>query len=255
MQPLSSPAIVLRTIEHGDNDKILTFFTLKHGKVSLIAKGAQKSVKRFSGTLELFSAIHLVWAASKNRGLPFLQEASIIHPYDHIRTSIRRTIHASCWCELVYQWMEEGQAQAALFHLLERLLEQLNSGAVSEEILHIAFQIRFMALNGFRPGLEQCNTCALPIDRMEGTDVAFQVKAGGILCPACGPRGPGYLRVSKGTVKILNWILNSPLAHLDRIRFSRRSVDEGLQLLNTFVPYHLGKETKSAQMLKHLQEG
>lgn len=255
MQPVSSPAIVLRTIEHGDNDKILTFFTLRHGKTSLIAKGAQKSIKRFSGTLELFSAIHLVWTASRNRGLPFLQEASIIHPYDHIRTSIRRTIHASCWCELVYQWMEEGQAQAALFRLLERLLEQLNSETVSEEVLHIAFQIHFMALNGFRPGLKRCNTCALPIDRMQGTDVAFHVKAGGILCPACGPRGPGYLRLSKGTVKILNWILNSPLAHLDRIRFSRRSIDESLHLLDAFVPYHLGKETKSAQMLKHLREG
>lgn len=184
-----------------------------------------------------------------------MQEASIIHPYDHIRTSIRRTIHASCWCELAYQWMEEGQAQAALFRLLERLLEQLNSEAVPEEVLHIAFQIHFMALNGFRPGLKRCNTCALPIDRMQGTDVAFQVKAGGILCPTCGPGGPGYLRLSKGTVKILSWILNSPLAHLDRIRFSRRSIDESLHLLDAFVPYHLGKETKSAQMLKNLREG
>ena len=253
MQHLSSPAIVLRTIEHGDNDKILTFFTLKQGKTSLIAKGAQKSVKRFAGILELFSAINLVWMSKKNRGLPFLQEASIIHPYDHIRTSIRRTTYASCWCELVYQWMEEGREQPAVFRLLEQLLDQLNSGQLPEEILHIAFQIHFMAMSGFGPGLKQCCKCSLPIDRMPGTEVAFQVKKGGILCQNCSPGQPGYLSLSKGTIKLLNWILKVPLTHLGRIRFSRRSVEEGLQLLDAFVPYHLGKETKSSKMLNLLR--
>ena len=250
MQHLSSPVIVLRTIQHGDNDKILTVFTLKQGKASLMAKGAQKSIKRFAGTLELFSAIHLVWASKRSRGLPYLQEASIIHPYDRIRTSIRHTTYASCWCELVYQWMEEGQEHPAVFRLLERLLDQLDSETLPDEILHIAFQARFMALNGFLPGLERCSTCGLPIDRIPGNGVTFHVKKGGIFCRTCAPPGPGFLSLSKGTVKRLHWILNRPLSHLGRLRFSPQSVEEGTRLLDAFVPYHLGKETKSAKMLK-----
>jgi DNA repair protein RecO (recombination protein O) len=185
--------------------------------------------------------------------LPYLQEASIIHPYDRIRTSIRRTTYASCWCELVYLWMEEGQEHPEVFQLLEQLLDQLNSETLWDDILHIAFQIRFMAVNGFRPGLEQCSECALPIDRAPGTGVTFHVKKGGILCQRCGPGGPGYLSLSKGTVKRLSWILNRPLTHLERLRFSPQSIDEALHLLDAFVPYHLGKETKSAKMLQQLR--
>jgi len=53
MPHLSSPAIMLRAIEHGDYDKIITFFTLKRGKISVIARGVKKSIKRFAGVLEL----------------------------------------------------------------------------------------------------------------------------------------------------------------------------------------------------------
>lgn len=254
MQHLSSPAIVLRTIQHGDNDKILTFFTLDQGKVSLIAKGAQRSTKRFAGVLELFSAIHLVWTSRKPPGLPFLQEASIIHPFDQIRTCIRRTTHASCWCEMVHQWMEEGQAHPDLFQLLKGLLDRLNVQALPAEILHIAFQLRFMALNGFKPDLDACSRCGVPLDGMAGSMVAFHVRKGGLLCQACGAAKPGHVPLSKGTVKLLSWILNASLTRLERIRFSRRSIEEALRLLDAFVPYYLGRETKSAKMLNDLRD-
>ncbi|MBU4287277.1 MAG: recombination protein O N-terminal domain-containing protein, partial [Proteobacteria bacterium] len=55
MSSFSTPAIVLRRIDFGDYDLIINFFTLNKGKISVIAKSAKKSVKRFSGVLEPFS--------------------------------------------------------------------------------------------------------------------------------------------------------------------------------------------------------
>ena len=40
-------------MDYGDFDVIITFFTLKRGKLSLIAKAAKKSTKRFAGILDL----------------------------------------------------------------------------------------------------------------------------------------------------------------------------------------------------------
>jgi DNA repair protein RecO (recombination protein O) len=108
MPHVSSTAIMLRAIEHGDYDKIITFFTLKRGKVSLIAKGAKKSIKRFVGVLELFSVLNLVWSFGRGRGLPILKEASVVHPFEQIRTNITWTAYASYWCELVYAFLSTG---------------------------------------------------------------------------------------------------------------------------------------------------
>jgi len=252
MSQLSSPAIVLRTIEHGDNDKIITVFSLDYGKLSFMAKGAKKSQKRFGGVLELFSALHLVWAVSRRSGLPFLQEASIIHPFEKIRSRYDHTVYASYWCELVYRWMEEGKKQPAVYELLTFSLEQLNADTVPQEILHIAFQLHFLAINGFQPNLDQCAKCHTPIDRLKHTTVLLDLTRGGIVCPTCHVPQTSRFPLSKGTVKHLRWILTNPPAKLHRIRFSNQALPESLTALEAFVLHHLGKETKSLRLLKQL---
>ena len=252
MAHASSHAIMLRATEHGDYDKIITFFSLRQGKISLMAKGARKSIKRFAGVLELFSVLNLVWSFGRGRGLPILQEASIIHPFERIRTNITRTAYASYWCELVFAWMAQGQQQVSVYRLLEHTLDQLNCGSLSEHALHITFQVRFMAISGFRPSLDHCNICRTPIERFERSSVAFDVRRGGVLCEKCAPQEAGPLSLSKGTVKLLRWVLNEPLEKLNRLRFSRQGIEESLRMLESFILYHLGKETKSLKFLKQL---
>ncbi|MDY6836798.1 MAG: DNA repair protein RecO [Thermodesulfobacteriota bacterium] len=255
MSHLSSPAIMLRAIEHGDYDKIITFFTLSKGKMALLAKGAKKSVRRFAGILELFSILNVVWTYGRGRGLPILQEASMVSPFEDIRTDIVRTAYASCWCEMVSLWMEQGQRQVAVYKLLAYLLDQLNAGLLSPEPLHIAFQLRFMAINGFRPSLERCSICASALNDFQHPAISFDVKRGGVLCEKCGAGRASRLHLSKGTIKLLSWVLKAPLEKLNRVRFSRQAVDETMHMLEIFVPYHLGKETKSLKFLKQLGPG
>ncbi|MBE7416040.1 MAG: DNA repair protein RecO [Deltaproteobacteria bacterium] len=45
-------AIVLNSVDYGESDRILTFYTLGRGKMSGIAKGARRSRKRFVGNLD-----------------------------------------------------------------------------------------------------------------------------------------------------------------------------------------------------------
>jgi DNA repair protein RecO (recombination protein O) len=246
---------MLRSTEHGDYDKIVTFFTLERGKTSLIAKGAKKSIRRFAGVLELFSVLDLVWTCGRNRGLPVLQEALVICPFDQIRTDITKTAYASCWCEMVHVWMEEGQKQPSVYRLLEHVLGQLNSGAHADEILHIAFQLRFLAINGFRPILDHCSSCIKDLSQIPTSALSFDVRRGGIVCQACGRGIENELSLSKGTTKLLCWILDSTEEKLNRVRFSRQAIEESLSMLEVFVPYHLGKETKSFKFLKKLSNG
>ena len=179
----------------------------------------------------------------------------MVCPFEYIRTDIVKTAYASCWCEMVSLWMESGQRQVSVYRLLAYLLDQLNAGVLSREALHIAYQLRFMTINGFRPGLEQCSICASPVNDFKDPVVSFDVRRGGILCERCGPRPAGRLQLSKGTIKLLSWVLKAPLEKLNRVRFSKEAVDETMHVLEVFVPYHLGKETKSLKFLKQLAPG
>jgi DNA repair protein RecO (recombination protein O) len=254
MSAFSTPAILLRRIHYGDYDLIITFFTRNNGKLSVIAKSAKKSTKRFSGILELFSVLQIVVSSPRRKGLPVLQEAVTQHPFANIRADIKKTGYASYWAELINEWIEDGVRQVPLFRLLRYVLEQLDDGKISAPALSILFQMRFTRLTGHSPNLRQCCVCRTPLDKIKTNKILFDHKRGGLLCLDCAMDTTGYCSLSKGTVKQLLWSEKRDLTQAGRIRFTSQAIKEGLEFLEAFVPYHLGKEPRSLKFLREIRD-
>jgi DNA repair protein RecO (recombination protein O) len=62
-------AVILNSLDYSESDRILTFYTLEHGKITGIAKGARRSRKRFVGNIEPASRIDLVFFHSDKSAL------------------------------------------------------------------------------------------------------------------------------------------------------------------------------------------
>ena len=254
MSAFSTPAILIRRLDYGDYDLILTFFSLTHGKVSLIAKAAKKSTKRFGGILELFSELQLVGSSGRGKGLPVLQEAALKQPFSQIRSDITRTAYASYWVELIYDWMQEYERQDELYDLLKCSLAELDSGRTSGAGLSVLFQMRLLNISGYRPNLSHCCRCQKQLDSTVSGKFLFNIARGGISCRNCGPAASDGIRLSMGTIKQLMWAGSGDLAKAFRIRFSPQTLDEALGFLETFVPYHLGKQPRSLKFLRQIRE-
>ncbi|MEW6671491.1 MAG: DNA repair protein RecO [Thermodesulfobacteriota bacterium] len=253
MSNFSTPAIMLRRTDFGDYDLILTFLSLSRGKISVIAKSAKKSTKRFAGVLELFSAVEIVCREPRSRGLPVLEEATLRQPFAAIRADIYKTAYASYWAELVQGWTEESEKQVPLYRLLEYALGQLDRGKVSEAALSILFQIRFMRLCGLSPNLVNCSNCRVEIEQTRLNDFAVDLPKGGILCDRCAAGAPRRLFLSKGTIKQLVWAEGGNIARAGRIRFTPQALKESQLFLEDFVPFHLGKKPRSLAFLQKLR--
>jgi DNA repair protein RecO (recombination protein O) len=254
MSVFSTPAILLRRLDYGDFDLILTFLSLERGKISLIAKSAKKSTKRFAGILELFSLIEAVASTGKGRGLPVLQEATLISPFSDIRNDIRKTAYASYWCELLNNWVEENQKQAPLFYLLKHALGQLDGGAAAAPEISIFFQMRLLNLTGHDPRLRQCGRCRKDLEMLQSKQVVFDIAKGAILCDECTSGAGGRIRLSKGTIKQLLWVESGDLKKASRIRFGAQAIKESLEFLEAFVPYIMGVQPQSLKFLKQIRK-
>src|SRR6476469_7944163 len=57
---VKTEAVVLRSMRHGEADRILHLYTPNRGRVSAIAKGVRRSRSRFGGRLEPFFRLNLV---------------------------------------------------------------------------------------------------------------------------------------------------------------------------------------------------
>ena len=254
MPVFSTPAILLRRLDYGDFDLILTFLSLQRGKISLIAKSAKKSTKRFAGILELFSLMEVVASTGKGRGLPVLQEAALKSPFSTIRNDIRKTAYASYWCELLYKWVEENQKQAPLYYLLKHVLSQLDGGALAAAEISIFFQMRLLYISGHGPSLRQCGRCRKNLETIESNPVVFDIAKGAILCDGCTSGAGGRIRLSKGTIKQLLWVESGDLKKASRVRFGAQAIKEGLEFLEAFVPYIMGMQPQSLKFLRQIRK-
>ena len=253
MPVFSSPAILLRKLDYGDFDLILTFLSLQQGKISLIAKSAKKSTKRFAGILELFSVMEVVASTGKGRGLPVLQEATLISPFSTIRNDINKIAYASYWCELINNWVEKNQKQVQLFYLLRYVLNQLDKGEAAAAQISILFQMKLLHLTGHGPNLRQCGRCRKSLEIIQPNQVVFDIAKGAILCDECSPGAGSRVRLSKGTLKQLIWFESGNLQKASRIRFGNQALNEALEFLETFVPYAMGVQLQSLKFLKQIR--
>jgi len=103
------------------------------------------------------------------------------------------------------------------------------------------------------PNLTSCIGCKTKIDKFEKNRLIFELAKGGLVCQGCSSNHLQQQILSKGTVKQLLWIQNNELKNLKRLKFSRLALEESLSLLESFVPYHLGKEPKSLKFLKNIR--
>jgi DNA repair protein RecO (recombination protein O) len=254
MTHFRTSALLIRRTEYGDSDLIVTCFTPSRGKLSLIAKAAKKSTRRFAGVLELFSEVDLIGALGTRRGLPVLQEAVLLHPFAQIREIPVRIAYASYWAELIDVWMEEQVEQAELYHLLRHGLNELDQGRLLEAVLSIVFQMRFLRISGHSPNLERCGICQREVDAMRTDALRVNVAKGGVACLECLPSSTDGPLMSKGTVKQLRWVAGGDLTRAARIKFSPPAVAEAQEFLERFVPYHLGRQPRSLRVLHQLRE-
>jgi DNA repair protein RecO (recombination protein O) len=254
MSVFSTPAILLRRIDFGDHDLILTFLSRHRGRISVIGKNAKKSRKRFSGLLEPFTVLEIVCRTPKKGGLPILQEASMQMPFAGIRADFIKTLYASYWAELLSFWLEEYKPQQRIYRLLYYSLRGMDSNLAAPGNMSILFQIRFLSLAGMAPHMEGCMICNTPVDKLPPEGILFDLEKGGIVCNGCAAGEiKTRLRMSRGTVKQLAWIQENDIRKVQRLKLTAPAVRQGLLAMESFVPYHLGRVPRSLKILQQLR--
>ena len=244
-------AIVLRSLDYGESDRIITFYTSDFGKVKGIAKGARRSKKRFVNVLELFSRLQLLFSRRHYDGLALIEEGVIIDHYPQIRNDLHKTLFASYMMDVTDQFTVENKKNAELFRLVQGFLELMALGGASEDLVRF-FEMRFLKLAGYEPVLDRCVACKTPVGN--GEFYHFSVRDGGLKCGGCSPQNYDSLRISTGTVKSLLLGKDMEGEKLCRLSLSEQSAQESRLFLGRFIEHLLGKEVKSLHVIREIHE-
>jgi DNA repair protein RecO (recombination protein O) len=241
---------VLRAIDYGESDRIVTFYTREFGKLKGIAKGARRSKKRFANAIEIFSCSTVIFSRRSRQGLALIENCDVVNHYPGIREDLEKTLTASYMIELTDQFTVEGKKSVQLFSLLEAFLGLVNEGVHSDETTRF-FEIRLLKLSGYDPVLERCIVCNSSVDRIESP--CFNPIDGGIRCLKCRQNNLSFIPVSIGTIKALLLGKEIDINRIHRLNLSQQSLRESREILSSFIKHTLGKELRSVRVLNQIK--
>jgi len=238
--------VIIGSMNLGEADKLVTFFSLERGKLRGVAKNARKSFRRFGAGLELFTHTRLHLYEKEHQELIRIESADIISQHFEMTGDLDRMAAGSVILELVKEIAPEGERNVHAFQLLAHILHLLNEGVDPMFLLRI-FEIRFLSLLGFQPRLDKCLSCGCAAERQM---VFFGLK-GGVLCPDClVSSGEDQIHLSPGAIGFYYHALRMDLAKVTRLKPSADIMRELDRAFSSHTLHILGKRLKSVGFLK-----
>jgi DNA repair protein RecO (recombination protein O) len=248
MPLFNSEAIVLRSINLSESDKLVTFMTNRYGKIKCVAKAARKIKNRFGASIEPLSHIRLIYFGKENQTLYRLNHSDIIHSFQRIRDDSQKIYTGIYFSELIDTLIPEMHPDANAFRLLHEGLKTVED-VENLGILSCIFEMRLMCIAGYTPQLSHCSICK---KKGYSTKIGFSFERRGIICEPCSFQVKPEIRFQVGILKYLKKLKTMNIRHANRLKFPKGSELEIEQLIHRFVLSYTGRELKSYPFIKNM---
>jgi DNA repair protein RecO (recombination protein O) len=238
-------AVVLRTHPLGEADRIITLLTKDRGRIRAVAKGVRRTKSRFGARLEPFMVVDV--QCYEGRNLDTVTQAESLATYGQtIARDYAVYTAATVMVETAERLTEEHEPSTQQYRLLAGALRSLGGGEHDPGLVLDAYLLRSLAVAGWAPSFHDCAKCGAP-----GPHSAFNIAAGGAVCPVCRP--PGSAAPAPETLRLLAALLSGDwvLADASEVR-SRR---EGSGLVTAFLQWHLERGVRSLRHVERLAQG
>jgi DNA repair protein RecO (recombination protein O) len=217
MPLVKTPAVALKSRKWGDADRIVTFYTLRFGKVRGVARGARRIKSRFGSALEPFVHCDLNLFEKAHDPLYRVTQADIRESFSPLREDLALMAGGARLANLVAAVTAEGDPGPAIFQALLVGRRSLQANA-DPAFVALLFQIRLLGLAGFRPQVDQCACCGKPLP-VRDRPVPFFPASGGATCESCAHRrSDRSLALSPGSLALLQHSLRWPVDALTRLK-------------------------------------
>jgi DNA repair protein RecO (recombination protein O) len=236
--------VVLKHIDYGEADRMVTVYTRQRGKVRALAKGVRKVRSRKGGHLEPFT--HVILQLAVGRHWYIVSQAEAQDAFPALRDELEIVGYASYVVELLDRFTYEEEENTPLFRLITKTLDRLNKGY--DPFLTVRYyEVRLLDLLGFRPELQHC---VVSEKKIKEQDQYFSAELGGILSPDHGKGMAGAVPISVSALKYLRHFQRSSYTEAARARITQEVHQELEVLMQYYLTYLLERGLNTPSFLR-----
>ncbi|MDD5660069.1 MAG: DNA repair protein RecO [Actinomycetota bacterium] len=260
MATYKAKSIVLKSYRLGEVDKIIKLFSIEHGMISAVAKGAYNFKSRFSGRLELYNVIDCEMSEGKN--LDIVSQAEIIEVFNNISSDFYKFGVSQSISEIILKTQSEKSPSEIIFHLLYVVLRQINKcnpqdNTTCKKTL-LFFIARFLKIMGYVPLFDSCSICGSKLDDKKAVsdtgNLIFSISYGGMICKTCSGNIAGLLLIEKECAEILINLFSSKIEYIISLRISDKNMGKLTYILEKYFLYHMDTNIESFDYLEKIEK-
>ncbi len=227
-------AVVLRTHDLGEKDRIVTMLSRRHGRIRAVAKGVRRPGSRHGARLEPFMLVDV--QCYQGRSLDTVQQVELLEPFGtDIAADYARFTAAAAIAEAADRHAD-GETSLQQFLLLVGALRSLARGEHAAGLTLDSYLLRSLAIAGWAPTFGDCAVTGAP-----GPHSAFVIPSGGVVADAIAP--PGVPRLDPATLELLAALLEGRWSVADAAGETARTRASGI--VAAYTQYHLERSLRA----------
>jgi len=183
---VTTKALVLRSVDYKESDKVLTLLTAEMGKVTASARGCRKKGSPIAAGCQLLCWSELVLYEFQGRWV--VKEAVTEREFRGVREDLEKLSLACYLSEVTELLAVEGLPSPELLSLVLNSLHALEKLNKPQQLIKACFELKAMCIAGYEPLLEGCAVCGCE----QPDEPRFHLREGVLHCAPCrGELGDG----------------------------------------------------------------
>jgi DNA repair protein RecO (recombination protein O) len=169
MAVFETEALVLRTYNFGEADKIVVCLTHTAGIIRAVAKGCRKLKSRFGAALEPFTLTKITYFQKENQELVILNQAEILKSHFDLSGQAETLAGLAYMGDLVIEFSPPYEPNEMLFRMVKACLDAICQSQDDLQLILRYFEIWLLRLEGYLPDLRRCGECQRAFNENEPT--------------------------------------------------------------------------------------
>ncbi len=225
-------ALVLKEMNMGESDRLVTLFSKEHGIIRAFASGA-KGIKSKKGAATSQLTYGSFAIKNKNGSLR-IYEATPIKMFFGAGDDIEVLTLAQYFCELSLNFAINGTNNAEFLRLILNSLHFLTVAKRYPPLIKAITELRIASISGYAPNLVACDNCG----KFEDDVMFFDIQEGIITCSDC-PRTSNVIPADKTMISAMRHIVYSDFEKL----YSFEIPNDRAKLLSDLTSAYLTTQT------------
>ncbi len=254
MAELETNVVVLRRVDYGEADLILTLFGHDVGKISALARAARKSRRRFGGALLSFTVSLAQLRRRPKADLWTLTSAIPVESFPDLGYDVAALAHASYGTELCRELVATEVPEPDIFDLLVELFRCVSKKGPVPTVLR-GFELSLLRAIGLEPRLDSCGSCGTKEPAHLERGAVYDPNQGGLVCVRCSSsaRGLGVRPLSPDVCELLSACGRArSLLQCAEVRADAGVSAAARDLMLEIVQGHVGAPLKSLEFVAKL---